>query len=140
MPFEVTIPVEDRIDGLRERLLEEHAPAVLAWLVRGAVAWSRDGLGDTPAVAEATRRYREIEDVLGGWLRDNTVRAVGEVVNVGDLFTRGATWCNTAKRPPGRVQNFTAALEEHGIEVDRVAGRSVTRDIALIDRAQQGSP
>jgi putative DNA primase/helicase len=50
--------------------LEREAPGILAWLVRGAAAALRGGLQEPASVIEATGRYRDQMDVLGGFLED----------------------------------------------------------------------
>ncbi|MEA2513333.1 MAG: putative primase/helicase [Thermomicrobiales bacterium] len=68
MPFTVRIP-DDKVDkGLRDKLLAE-APAILAWAVKGAVAYAQSGtLGTAAAVAGATDAYRMESDPLGRFL------------------------------------------------------------------------
>ncbi len=43
IPFETVIPDHQQDVGLRQRLVEDHGQAVLAWLVHGAVMWHKDG-------------------------------------------------------------------------------------------------
>lgn len=50
--------------------LEAEQAGILNWLIRGAVAALSDGLHEPASVSEATERYREQMDVLGGFLDD----------------------------------------------------------------------
>jgi putative DNA primase/helicase len=43
---------------------------VLAWAVRGCMAWMKDGLGDPPEVASAGAEWREHDDPLKEFLED----------------------------------------------------------------------
>ncbi|MBL8610222.1 MAG: hypothetical protein JNL38_22995, partial [Myxococcales bacterium] len=71
VPWTVTIPTEERDPELVDKLLAE-LPGILAWAVRGCLAWQRSGLGDPPEVTRATANYREEADPLrefcDGWL------------------------------------------------------------------------
>ncbi|MBE7450054.1 MAG: hypothetical protein HS111_14475 [Kofleriaceae bacterium] len=49
--------------------LKTEASGILAWAVRGAVAWRQFGLGPTPqAITDATHDYRIAEDVIGEFI------------------------------------------------------------------------
>jgi len=54
---------------LRLKLIEE-APGILAWLVRGCLAWQKEGLKPTPEIIDATKEYRADEDLLLSWVQD----------------------------------------------------------------------
>ena len=49
---------------------EQELPGILAWAVQGCLEWQRDGLGEAEAVEQATRQYRQDEDVLGAFLAE----------------------------------------------------------------------
>jgi putative DNA primase/helicase len=136
VPFGVTIPAEDQDPTLRRRLVEEHGTAVLSWLVRGAVAWHRDGIGTAPAVDEATDDYRHSQDRLAAWLDERTVRVESVVTKAGDLYGSWKAWIGDS---PGRLQDFVADLEAHGIRVESKGRNRLARGIALKVRAQEGS-
>lgn len=63
IPFTVTIPDKERDKQLREKLQKE-LPGILAWAVRGCLAWRRDGLGESKQVSQATAEYRREMDPL----------------------------------------------------------------------------
>lgn len=57
IPFEVTIPRDQRDPKLEEKLKAEW-PGILVWLVQGCLAWQRDGIKMPPEVEAATQSYR----------------------------------------------------------------------------------
>lgn len=63
---------------VRDTRLKEHlaseAPGILRWLVEGAVDWYREGLVAPKAVSHATQAYHDEQDVVGQFLRAQTVR------------------------------------------------------------------
>jgi putative DNA primase/helicase len=69
VPLENVVPEADR-DPEVKALLRNPAvagPAVLAWAVKGCLAWQREGLNPPAAVTEATAAYREAMNPLAEW-------------------------------------------------------------------------
>jgi hypothetical protein len=52
---------------------------------------------------------------------------------VGDLWGSWRSWCDEAGERPGRTQDFAAALDEHGIEVETYQNARYARGLALRD-------
>lgn len=67
LPFDVTIPTDQRDAKLSDKLKEEW-PGILQWAIGGCLEWQRMGLCVPQAVAEATADYLCGEDSLGAWL------------------------------------------------------------------------
>jgi len=67
LPFDLSIPKEQRDKGLRDRLLSEKA-GILRWALEGCAEWQRGGLRPPAGVVAATVAYREEQDLLGQWL------------------------------------------------------------------------
>ncbi len=139
VPFGVTIAPERQDMDLRRRLVEEHAPAVLAWLVAGAVAWGRSGIGRAEAVKAATQEYRASQDVLGAWLEQHTERVENARTKVGELFDAWREWCRAKGEAPGRPQDFAGALRARGVELTTNQGTRLARGIVLGVGAREGS-
>ena len=69
------IPFEHQLvrkSGERElkAILREELSGVLAWMVRGATKWYRDGLCPPPLITRATEEYRAEADDIAVWLKD----------------------------------------------------------------------
>ena len=118
VPFETIIPPVQQDGNLRGRLVEDHGAAVLAWLVRGAAAWHSDGLGTAKAVEIATQVYREAQDIFGSFLDECTVGVPGTRTKVGQVWDAWRGWCEQSGDRPGRIGDFTAALEDHGFTIE----------------------
>lgn len=91
----VLVPFEQRFDGARRdkdmpAKLKAEAPAILAWIVRGAVRWHRDGLQIPQRVREASADYLGDHDDLALWLDECCVRA-GEA-KASDLYASFSAW------------------------------------------------
>ncbi len=72
IPFNVAIPPEERDPDVKRLLSdpEKAGPAVLAWLVEGALAWQREGLNPPAPVLALTEEYRRESDPLGDFLEE----------------------------------------------------------------------
>ena len=69
MPWQVTIPEDERDDDLAAKLATE-APGILRWIVDGARRFNSAGLRPPAAVRGATDQYRKEEDVIGRFITD----------------------------------------------------------------------
>jgi putative DNA primase/helicase len=99
IPCEERIPLEEQDKHLTDKLLKE-LPGIFNWACDGYFKYKRDGgLNPPPAVKEATKEYRESEDVLAEFLAETfdggQRAAIGDVrmpfKRIWDLWTN---WCN----------------------------------------------
>jgi putative DNA primase/helicase len=79
VPFVHGIPREKRDPLVKARLRDPAigGPAILAWAVRGCLAWQREGLGTCPAVERSTEDYRHEMDPLHDFVETCCVLAPG---------------------------------------------------------------
>jgi putative DNA primase/helicase len=113
VPFLVQIPKEERKKDLEEQLQAE-LPGILAWAVRGCLAWHKLGkLDEPPAVIDATTGYRKEMDSLGRFLDDCCTTGAAEIVKVKATALAGAyqTWCKRTGETPLTNTAFIADLE-----------------------------
>lgn len=68
--FGVTIPSAERDPKLGEKLRAE-SEGILAWLVRGCLAWQQRGLRTPTKVTEETESYRSDMDLLSQFLEEH---------------------------------------------------------------------
>jgi putative DNA primase/helicase len=99
VPWAVRIPTDEQDRELPAKLLATEASGVLAWLVRGCLAWLREGLGTARAIDDATADYRADQDTLGRWIAERC-----------DL--RNELWQGTS----GLYENYTAWSKDEGSE------------------------
>jgi putative DNA primase/helicase len=92
IPFTVTIPEPERDPELRNKLMAE-SPGILAWLVRGAVAWKGQGLGSCAAVDEATRSYRDESNLVAEWAALACDVRPGAKAKHTELYSAFRSWC-----------------------------------------------
>jgi putative DNA primase/helicase len=123
VPFLTHLPKEERDRTVRPRLADpaDGGPAVLRWLVEGALLWQREGLGLPPAVEAAGAAYRAAMDPLAGFLD-----ACCELADDPAAWTKAAelratyeAWCRESGAKPVGERAFTASLRGHGCETER---------------------
>ncbi|SCL32902.1 putative DNA primase/helicase [Micromonospora nigra] len=98
IPWERYFKPEERDHKLGQKLLAE-APGILAWAVRGAVEWYRDGLGDPDAIRDATREYRETSDALAGLFPGTFVMEAGAKITARVAWDAYRQWCEDEALP-----------------------------------------
>ena len=105
IPFLERIPEEEWDLDLRDKLRAE-APAILAWLVRGALAFRAEGLAATATVARATGQYRKDNDQIGAFLEERTVKLDGARIGKGELYNAYLEWAEAAGEEPETQKAF----------------------------------
>ena len=129
VPFEHTVRPQDQDGTLRQRLVSDHGPALLAWIVQGAVAWYADGLGETRKVTQATAEYRAEQDTFSAFLEECTEESPRARTPVSELWQLWRTWCESTGERPGRQQSFTSALDDHGVELEVYRHQRYARNV-----------
>jgi len=105
VPFEVSIEESDsEYDKQLADKFKLEAAGILAWAVRGCIAWMRDGLGDTPEVGAANVGWREHDDPLKEFIDDCCETGAELWVLVAELAGAYHFWCheNHERFPLGR--------------------------------------
>jgi P4 family phage/plasmid primase-like protien len=109
---------------LKEQLKGE-GPGIIAWAVRGCVAWHEEGLGDPPEISQAGIEWREHDDPLKEFLEDccevKTDESDGEFwVRSSELSQAYAWWCkqNSERFPLGR-EAFGDRIRAKGFKQSR---------------------
>lgn len=119
VPFTVQIPEAERDPNLFAKLMAE-ASGILAWMVRGCLAWQARRLDPPPAVVKATEAYRHEEDRLAEFLEIFTERDTDGAIPTAVLYQLHRKW--SAERDESPLSSPTALtrqLKGRGIMVDR---------------------
>lgn len=93
-------PNERRRDPDLAAKLQSEAPGILAWLVRGCLAWQQEGLRPPASVQAATAEYRSDEDTLGLWLSECCIVGDGYTCKAMAAYQSYSSWCETMKVRP----------------------------------------
>jgi len=133
IPFEVTIPEAEQDKHLIEKLKTE-LPGILAWAVRGCLAWQQIGIAFPDRVDKATEAYRAEMDLVAQFLEEccviNSLASVGASV----LYGEYCKWCDQYREKPEKQKAFSMRLKERGfVAKDRDSyGRALYSGIGLI--------
>jgi putative DNA primase/helicase len=134
IPFTVTIPPEERDKNLPEKLRAE-LPGILAWAVRGCLAWQREGLDLPQAVKAATDDYRAEQDTLAAFLSECCVINSLASVTAGDLYTAYKAWAEQSGLNPISKIALSRQLSERGLSAtgrQAGTGRAVYTGLGLL--------
>ena len=91
VPFEVTIPEQERDRDLLNKLQEE-LPGILAWAVNGCLEWQKNGLGVPEEVSEATKEYKNEMDIISDFINECCIEGEGYHVLSRDLYNTYKEW------------------------------------------------
>lgn len=114
VPFAAEIPENKGVQNYADELVEKAGPAILAWMIQGAVDFIRNGCSLTipDIVAEATEAYREREDWLANFIADRCVREPDARVGARDLYLEYKSWASESGEYVYKESAFKAALEK----------------------------
>jgi len=128
--------MEDR--ALKNKLLsEENRRGIAATLVRGAMAWYRQGLGPAPAsIVENTQQMRSLSDSLGRWMTDACVMDAAAESTARELHAAYTMWCDDEGISAGDrypKADLIRRLNVRGLSVRRttIGGRSGYSDYVV---------
>lgn len=126
IPFTRIIPEAERIENLQQRLVDEEGPAILAWLITGAVLYHRHGLAEPDSVKAATSTYRHEEDHLARFIEDTCIIGGGEHARIDTAELRRIydTWCRSENENELNGTAFGRQLKQKfDVDVVRSRGR-----------------
>ncbi len=83
---------ESTADPYLSDKLKQEASGILAWLVRGCLAWQQEGLNPPAIVRAATEDYREDEDIIGKFVHERLVRDDHCTARAGRLYQAYKKW------------------------------------------------
>jgi putative DNA primase/helicase len=119
IPFVHEVPKDKMIDDLQGILARDHGPAILAWIIRGAVEFTKGGLDEPESVKAATDEYEHDQDSVGQFIEEfchiggNKDYARTRVSKVREEYER---WCFTEGENPVSAKALTTALGRRGVE------------------------
>ncbi|WP_066633945.1 phage/plasmid primase, P4 family [Desulfolucanica intricata] len=140
IPFTVMIPPKERDKQLGEKLKKE-GEAILAWAVKGCLAWQGEGLNPPEQVLEAVSEYQDETDRLSGFFEDCCSLNPQAKTTTKDLYSAYEMWCEDNGETPVKKNTFSKMLRERGYESIRI-GHSGARGwsgIKLGKKTQTGT-
>jgi len=97
--------------GLPDILRTEHQ-GILAWAIRGCVAWQRDGLNPPDVVRQASDEYFAEQDCIGNWFAERCERTKGAAATPSrELYADWRSWAGVRGEMPGSEKWFSESLQ-----------------------------
>ena len=121
LPFSVKITEAERDREIVDKLAEE-MPGILAWGVRGALAWQHAGLASPSIVTDAVNAYRAEMDVPGRFMADCCVTDPEARWKTGDVHSTFLAWCRDAGEEPLGTREFTQSMKRRGFTSRKSTG------------------
>ncbi|WP_282203932.1 phage/plasmid primase, P4 family [Kitasatospora fiedleri] len=125
IPWEAVFDGAAQDRGLQGRLRAE-AEGILAWAVRGAVAWFTDGLTEPASIATSTQDYRESEDRLAEFIAACLTTEDGARIAPMQLRRAYGDWAEDARLSRKETLSGWALgveMESRGFRKRRVGGK-----------------
>lgn len=120
-------------DTTLKETLKSEAPGILAWCVRGSVAWYRDELGTCKAVEDATLNYREENDTVSQFINEccETGDETSHSVSSGLLYKTYEKYCEDENISAVDSKDFKTSLSSREITWKRTKRGIFFQGIAL---------
>jgi putative DNA primase/helicase len=128
IPFTVTITNPDK--ELPDKLRAEW-PGILAWMIKGCLAWQREGLNAPAIVCDATEAYLDQEDVIAQWIEECCVTGKSQWGIGAKLWQSWKAWADANNEQPGTRKAFAETMAAHGYTKDKRQGVRGYAGIAL---------
>lgn len=116
-------PPELKADPSMPEKLAAERSGILAWMVRGCLAWQQDGLKAPSEVQLATAEYRTAEDMIGQFVAQCCITMPSLRVRFNDLYARFEEWCEGNGERPPKGRTVGQWLQEHGHQAVQSNGR-----------------
>ncbi|HEX9413039.1 MAG TPA: phage/plasmid primase, P4 family, partial [Ktedonobacterales bacterium] len=115
IPFDLNLQDHpERKDKKLPSKLRGEAPGILARLVRGCLAWQKDGLEPPQCVLDATKAYRSDMDIIALWLDERCELGAQNEAKASTLYADYAQWMEDGGERPWTLTRFGEALNERG--------------------------
>lgn len=108
-----SIPQDERILDLPERLKAEY-PAILHWMIQGAMLWMQEGLQRPVVISTSTDDYLTGEDTIGAWIDDCIELSDGCRTPSQELYESFKRWTDKNGEFCPSQKRFSQKLEDRG--------------------------
>ena len=121
IPFDVTIPENERDLKLSSKIIEAELSGVFNWVLDGLTRLlQQEGFTECQAVNDALQQYRKRSDSVLGFIEDYNLKpSASETKPLMDLYHQYKVHCvDSGSRPCGR-NTFSERLRANGYNIER---------------------
>lgn len=122
---------DERDPWLESKLLEER-DGILAWMVRGCLAWRQHKLKQSASVRRESATYRKESDLLGEFLEEMAKADPEAKVEQLHLFNAYRNWHESNGTRAGSKHTFTKKLAERGYGTSKSTNRRFYTGVTLL--------
>ena len=130
IPFEVSFNEKQQDQELPEKLAAE-LPGILAWIVEGCILWQKEGLGNPPAIIEATNEYRNEMSAIETFLQECCLRDEQQMIQASHLYEAYKNWAEENNERIISMRSLGMRLAESGMDKTRLSSGNHWIGIAL---------
>ncbi len=109
-------PHESKADPFLSEKLQSEASGILAWLVKGCLAWQKDGLNAPDIVKAATNEYRSDEDTIGHFIDERCTLNENYQVRAGDIYKAWKAWAEASGAAYISGKRFGMEIKKRGFD------------------------
>lgn len=145
LPFVHVVPPAERVTGLDHQLVDSEGPAILAWLIQGAIDYLASGLAEPESVRAATGAYEKDQDTVARFVEEccetGPTGAQHMTVRVAALRQAYETWCRQEGETPVSAKALTSSLTARfGVVSHRTMSARFYAGIRLTDVSCEVEP
>ena len=96
--------------------------------------WRKERLPIPDAIRKATDAYRSEMDVIGSWISENCVQALGLVMNFDEAYRDFAPWCQENFNFAFSKKKVGMLLTERGLQKSTKDGKRVYVGVAMVSQ------
>lgn len=126
IPFENSLPEDQRDVHFVEKFLVPELPGILNWMISGAIDYNKVGLKIPASIKAATDEYREKSDVYGEFFTDCLSESDSSTLTNANIWTAFTYWYHQAfgsDSPPWlNIRGLGRWLADRGYKPSRGAG------------------
>ena len=111
IPFDVKIPQADIDQDLSEKLKAE-GPGILAWALKGCLAWQAEGLKPPAAIKAAAGGWQRSVDFIDRFAREELVLDDDHVVTGSQMYARFKAFCAESGEVVPAINAFVKRLRD----------------------------
>lgn len=117
-PFPSTLTPDRVIMDYQGVLVRECGPAIMSWIIEGAVRFYRNGckLPRPACVETVTKAYLDEEDWLSTFINESCEKGEDFTVRSSELYSAYQVWAGSNGFKPKRSRDFAATMEARGYE------------------------
>lgn len=130
--FPYYVPEEKRVADLEHKLISDEGPAILRWIIDGAVDREISGkLHVARAVTVDTEEYLKEEDDVAEFMAEQIEKCTETDITTADVHETYENFCRSFGRNPKKRATFVTAMKRAGIGYRRSNGVSYFTGIKL---------